>query len=98
MSSLRRLTEKELSDLMHRADEQMVHQFMETQRDVDAGRISAEQGDYKMQDILDASKADKHEIEAELFRREKNRILGKKIFSAIAVLSGAVAIYFLFFK
>lgn len=98
MSSLRGLTEKELSDLMQRADERMVHQFIETQQDVDAGRISPEQGDYRMQDILDASKTSKHEIEVELFRREKNRILGKKIFSATAVLFGAIATYFVFFK
>jgi len=96
MSSLRGLTLKELSDLQHRTDEQMVQQFMETQRDVDSGRISAEQGDYRMQDILDAGKASRHEIEAELFRREKNGILGKRFFAAAAMILGAVAVYFLF--
>ncbi len=98
MTSLRGLTDKELSSLETIASELMGHRSDQLDRDIKAGRFTPEQIDIHYKEIFDTYMATRREVEAEQLRREKNRIFRNGVFTAFAAMFTAGMVYFLFFK
>lgn len=98
MEPIRRLSDKELSDLENLASELLGHKSDQLDKDVKAGRLTPEQIDLSYREIFDTYIETRREVESEQLRRKTNRVFRNRILSAIAALFVAAMIYFMFLK